>query len=304
MACPRSVATRLSRRWYDDFEVPYVPKIQFTLNGKATEASYEPGMHLLEVLREECGVVSAKNGCAPEGACGCCLVMIDGRPALSCLRKPEQMQGHDDRHARGSARGDAARHRARHSSWKVACSAASASRGSWSARRRSSSMARAAIATPIAKALDGHLCRCTGYGRIIDAIQTAGEAAAMAGSSPRSRGATFFWRGVRPQPGPGVCRRDRVHGSRDRPFGRASRRRWRRHSAKSRSWTTCACPACSTARWCPTKHPRARVLKIRHRGCRGDAGGRAGIHRGGRPRDREAWASTIPISPCSSPRAK
>ena len=52
-------------------------------------------MHLLEVLREECGVVSAKNGCAPEGACGCCLVMIDGHPALSCLRKPEQMDGHD-----------------------------------------------------------------------------------------------------------------------------------------------------------------------------------------------------------------
>ena len=52
-------------------------------------------MHLLEVLREECGVTSAKNGCAPEGACGCCMVMIDGRPALSCLRKPEQMDGHD-----------------------------------------------------------------------------------------------------------------------------------------------------------------------------------------------------------------
>ena len=67
--------------------------IRFTLNGNATEANYESGMHLLEVLREECGVVSAKNGCAPEGACGCCLVMIDGRPALSCLRKPEQMEG-------------------------------------------------------------------------------------------------------------------------------------------------------------------------------------------------------------------
>ena len=53
-------------------------------------------MHLLEVLREECGIVSAKNGCAPEGACGCCLV--DDRRharALSCLRKPEQMEGHD-----------------------------------------------------------------------------------------------------------------------------------------------------------------------------------------------------------------
>src|ERR1700688_1443604 len=69
--------------------------ISFTLNGKRTTCSYEPGMHFLEVLREECGIVSPKNGCAPEGTCGCCAVLVDGRPALSCLRKPEQMQGHD-----------------------------------------------------------------------------------------------------------------------------------------------------------------------------------------------------------------
>ena len=72
-----------------------MPKITFTLNGKPTTVSYEPGMHFLEVLREECGIVSAKNGCAPEGTCGCCAVLVDGRPVLSCLRKPEQMEGHD-----------------------------------------------------------------------------------------------------------------------------------------------------------------------------------------------------------------
>src|SRR5438552_18734814 len=72
-----------------------MPRIKFMLNGRATEASYEPGMHFLEVLREECGIVSAKDGCAPEGTCGCCLILVDGYPALSCLRKPEQMQGRD-----------------------------------------------------------------------------------------------------------------------------------------------------------------------------------------------------------------
>jgi len=72
-----------------------MPHIRFTLNGKQTTAAYEPGMHLLEVLREDCGIVSAKNGCAPEGVCGCCLVLIDGKPALSCLRQPEQIDGHD-----------------------------------------------------------------------------------------------------------------------------------------------------------------------------------------------------------------
>src|ERR1043166_2834923 len=70
-----------------------MPRIHFNLNGKPTSAHYEPGMHFLEVLREQCGVVSAKDGCSPERTCGCCLVLVDGHPALSCLRKPEQMAG-------------------------------------------------------------------------------------------------------------------------------------------------------------------------------------------------------------------
>src|SRR5213078_4105153 len=70
-----------------------MPKITFTLNGKPTTVSYEPGMHFLEVLREQAGVISAKDGCAPEGTCGCCTVLVNGTPVLSCLRKPEQMEG-------------------------------------------------------------------------------------------------------------------------------------------------------------------------------------------------------------------
>jgi len=72
-----------------------MPKTNFTLNGSATTSSYEPGMNFLDVLREECRVLSPKNGCAPEGVCGCCAVLVDGQPVLSCLRKPEQMEGHN-----------------------------------------------------------------------------------------------------------------------------------------------------------------------------------------------------------------
>src|SRR5664279_4020413 len=74
---------------------PPMPNVNFTLNGSPTTVAYEPGMDFLEVLRVECGVVSAKNGCAPEGACGCCAVLVDGQPVLACLRKPEHMQGHE-----------------------------------------------------------------------------------------------------------------------------------------------------------------------------------------------------------------
>jgi len=159
--------------WYDFPE--RMPKIRFTLNGTPTEASYEPGMHLLEVLREECGVVSAKNGCAPEGACGCCLVMIDGRPALSCLRKPEQMEGHDIRTLEGIPE----------ELRRTIAEAFVLEGGVQCGFCIPGIVVRAASLiehgktddrATIAKALDGHICRCTGYGRIIDAIQTAGEA--------------------------------------------------------------------------------------------------------------------------------
>jgi CO/xanthine dehydrogenase Mo-binding subunit/aerobic-type carbon monoxide dehydrogenase small subunit (CoxS/CutS family) len=162
-----------------------MPTIRFNLNGTPTEASYEPGMHLLEVLREECGVISAKNGCAPEGACGCCLVIIDGRPALSCLRKPEQMAGHDIVTLEGLPE----------TTQKAIADAFVLEGGVQCGfcipgiAVRASSLIQSGKSDDrdaIAKALDGHVCRCTGYGRIIDAIQTAGEAVKNGGTLPRS----------------------------------------------------------------------------------------------------------------------
>jgi len=169
-----------------------MPGIQFQLNGKNTEANYEPGMHLLEVLREECGVTSCKNGCAPEGACGCCLVMIDGKPALSCLRKPEQMAGHDIR----SVDGLPERTRRIISEAFVLeggvqcgfCIPGIVIRAAHLIEQGKSDDREA-----IRKALDGHICRCTGYGRIIDAIQTAGEAMRNGGTLPSEpRRHSFF----------------------------------------------------------------------------------------------------------------
>ncbi len=170
-----------------------MPKIQFNLNGKSTEASYEPGMHLLEVLREECGIVSAKNGCAPEGACGCCLVLVDGTPALSCLRKPEQTNGRDVVTLEGIPEET---RRMIGEAFVLEggvqcgfCIPGIIVRAS-SLIEQGKTEDRGAIA----KALDGHLCRCTGYGRIIDSIQTAGEAAKNGGQMPRTepRRNSFF----------------------------------------------------------------------------------------------------------------
>ena len=178
-------------------------------------------MHLLEVLREECGIISAKNGCAPEGACGCCLVMVDGTPALSCLRKPEQTEGRNVVTLEGLP--DDVRKRMGDAFVLEGgvqcgfCIPGIVVRAA-SLIEQGKTGDRAAVA----KALDGHLCRCTGYGRILDSIQTAGEAAAGGNQLTRSepRRNQYFW--VAPN----------------------------RRSAANSSSTICACLECSTARWC------------------------------------------------------
>src|ERR1700704_6283315 len=163
-----------------------MPSITFTLNGHATEASYEPGMHFLEVLREECGVVSAKDGCAPEGTCGCCLILIDGYPALSCLRKPEQMNGRDVVTVEGLP-DDTRRILSEAFVLEGGVQCGFCIPGILIRAASLMEQGRAEDRGAVAKSLDGHLWRCTGYGRIIDAIQTAGEAAAAGGGLPSTQ---------------------------------------------------------------------------------------------------------------------
>jgi aerobic-type carbon monoxide dehydrogenase small subunit (CoxS/CutS family) len=59
--------------------------MRFTLNGRSVDVSPRAGASLLEVLREDCGLRSMKDGCAPEGSCGACTVLVDGR-AVRVLR--------------------------------------------------------------------------------------------------------------------------------------------------------------------------------------------------------------------------
>jgi selenium-dependent xanthine dehydrogenase len=171
-----------------------VPTVTFTLNGKRVSAPFEPGMHVLELLREECGIISAKNGCAPEGTCGCCLVLIDGRPALSCLRKPEQLEGHEVTTLEGVPE-----------EMRRVLGEAFVLEGGVQCGFcipgivvRASSLlqnGQASSRESVAKALDGHLCRCTGYKRIVDAIQTAAEAWNDHHEMPRSEPRHHFYFG-------------------------------------------------------------------------------------------------------------
>ncbi|MFQ5747445.1 MAG: selenium-dependent xanthine dehydrogenase [Gemmatimonadota bacterium] len=152
-----------------------MPEVRFTLNGRPTAAPYEEGMHLLEVLREACGVTSPKDGCAPQGYCGCCAVLVDGRPALSCLRKPESAEGREITTLEGvpeEKRRLLARAFVRDGGFQCGyCTPGIVVRAASLLDR-----GKTADRDEVARALSGHLCRCTGYTRIVDAIQTAGEA--------------------------------------------------------------------------------------------------------------------------------
>src|ERR1700733_4487976 len=67
-------------------------KIKFLLNGEAVESDPR-GRSLMGVLREDFGCISLKNGCEPQASCGCCTLLLDGKPRLSCTMKPSMAAG-------------------------------------------------------------------------------------------------------------------------------------------------------------------------------------------------------------------
>ena len=150
-------------------------EVRFVLNGTDTTAVYEEGMHFLEVLREHCGITSPKDGCAPQGYCGCCTILVGGRPALACLRDPVTIRDKEVMTLEGipeRQREVLARAFVKEGAVQCGfCIPGIVARASWLLGR-----GLAADPLEVTKALSGHLCRCTGFTRIVDAICTAGEA--------------------------------------------------------------------------------------------------------------------------------
>src|SRR6516164_8512988 len=68
--------------------------IRLRVNGEDVEVAFAPHKTLLEVLREDLGLTGTKHGCEL-GECGCCAVLVAGRPVLSCLVLGAAMEGHE-----------------------------------------------------------------------------------------------------------------------------------------------------------------------------------------------------------------
>jgi selenium-dependent xanthine dehydrogenase len=152
-----------------------VAAIDFILNGVPRQVDIAPGESLLEVLRNRCDTVSPKDGCAPQGQCGACLALIEGDPKVTCATKASSAQGKNVLTLEGVSQEErdlCARAFALAAGVQCGfCIPGIALRAKW-LLDRTPRPTRAEIA----RAIDVHLCRCTGYIRILDAIDLLAKA--------------------------------------------------------------------------------------------------------------------------------
>lgn len=146
--------------------------IRFTVNGTPAEVAANGGRRLLDVLREDLGLIGTKEGCG-EGECGACSVLLDGQLVNSCLVPACQAEGHEVRTVEGMADGA---HADVLQSAFVATGAAQCgfcTPGMLAAGRAFLDSGAAHTEAAIREAIAGNLCRCTGYTKIIEAIELA-----------------------------------------------------------------------------------------------------------------------------------
>lgn len=172
-----------------------VSPVEFVLDGRPVTVSGRGT--LLAALRDELGVRSAKDGCAPQGQCGCCTVWVDGEPRVSCVTPIARVAGRSITTIEGL---DAV---VREEWAQALCDSGGSQCGFCTpgivmrlAASRHSSDDRAEIAS----SLTAHVCRCTGWQTVIDAavavstgrsrdlvrdLDAAGRRATIEGRSPQ-----------------------------------------------------------------------------------------------------------------------
>lgn len=151
--------------------------IELSINGETYELAVEPFATLAEVLRGQVGLTGTKESCGT-GECGTCTVLIDGRPVLSCLTLAVDCRQQTILTIEGLSHGETL----------TAVQQAFHDRGAIQCGFCTPGMVMSTTALlkenpypsepEIQKALEGHLCRCTGYNKILEAVRQASAAAA------------------------------------------------------------------------------------------------------------------------------
>ena len=129
---------------------------------------------LLEVLREDMQLTGTKHGCEL-GECGTCTVLVDGRPQLSCLLLPVQLEGRAITTIEGMARGSELHPLQIAFAELGAAQCGYCSPGILLSARSLLESNPSPTRDEIKEALAGNLCRCTGYVKILEAVELAAE---------------------------------------------------------------------------------------------------------------------------------
>lgn len=150
-------------------------KVSFKLNGSPVEVDAEPNEILLDTLRLKLGVKGVKRGCE-RAECGTCTVLLDGRPIYSCSILTVQVEGSEIETIEGISREDLGRKLAESFSKEGAVQCGFCSPGFITTAYALLKSNPKPSEGEIKKAIEGNLCRCTGYKKIIEAIKKASAA--------------------------------------------------------------------------------------------------------------------------------
>jgi aerobic-type carbon monoxide dehydrogenase small subunit (CoxS/CutS family) len=158
-----------------------MPQVTLTVNGRAWSGEVPAGASLLDLLRERVGLTGAKLGCG-EGQCGSCTVLVEGRAVAACTIAASTAARRSVVTVEGLAAGDGRLHPVQ----QAFIDAQAFQCGFCTPGMITGAVALLAQnASPsdgeIKQALEGHICRCGAYPRIVDAVRAAGAAMAREG---------------------------------------------------------------------------------------------------------------------------
>jgi aerobic-type carbon monoxide dehydrogenase small subunit (CoxS/CutS family) len=149
-------------------------RMVFRVNGEDHEVLFAPYKTLLEVLREDLGLAGTKHGCEL-GECGACAVLVDAEPVLSCLTLAAEVSGREVTTVEGLVE-DGRLHPLQEAfADRGAAQCGYCTPGVLVTAKALLDHEPAPSRERIREALAGNLCRCTGYTKIIDAVQLAAD---------------------------------------------------------------------------------------------------------------------------------
>ena len=146
--------------------------LSFTPNGDPIEVVCKDNMTLLDLLRDKLGLTGTKKGCE-QGECGACTVMLDGKPVNSCCTLAVECEGRDVMTVEGIAKNGQLHPIQKQFIEKWALQCGYCTPGMIMSAKALLDVNPHPTELEIREAIEGNLCRCTGYAKIVEAIQAA-----------------------------------------------------------------------------------------------------------------------------------